>query len=118
MIWRWHITMVSSILHRATGVVLYGAVLLLAGWALALALGPDAFNFYRALLGCLLGKLVMVAITFSLFYHLANGLRHLAWDAGVGFQPKTADATAYLAIGFGAAATLAVWVAAGMMGML
>jgi succinate dehydrogenase / fumarate reductase, cytochrome b subunit len=118
MIWRWHITMVCSILHRATGVVLYGAALLLAGWALALALGPDAFYAYQGVLGSLPGKVVLVAITFSLFYHLANGIRHLVWDFGAGFAPKTADATAYLAIAFGAAATVAVWVAAGAMGAL
>lgn len=118
MIWRWHITMLCSILHRATGVVLYGAILLLAGWALALALGSDAFESYRGALGSLPGKVVLAAITFSLFYHLANGIRHLVWDAGAGFQPKTADATAWLVIAFGAAATVAVWVAAGMMGAL
>jgi succinate dehydrogenase / fumarate reductase, cytochrome b subunit len=118
MIWRWHITMVCSILHRLTGVILYGAALLLAGWALSLALGPYAFYAYRAVLGSLPGKVVLVAITFSLFYHLANGVRHLVGDYGVGLAPKTADATAYLAIGFGAAATVAVWVAAGVMGAL
>ena len=118
MTWRWHITMVCSILHRITGVTLYGAALLLAGWALALALGRSAFDVYGAILASAPGRLVLVAITLSLFYHMANGVRHLTWDSGVGFQPKTADATAYLAIGFGVVATVAVWAYAAMTGAL
>jgi succinate dehydrogenase / fumarate reductase cytochrome b subunit len=117
-VWRWHITMAASIAHRATGVVLYGAALLLAGWALSLAAGPGAYDLMRLALGSLLGKLVLIAITFSLFYHLANGVRHLVWDFGSGFQPKTADATAYVVIGFALIATIAVWIVAGTTGAL
>ena len=57
-IWRWHITMASSIAHRATGVALYVGALILAGWALSLAAGPAAYGDYMALLGSWLGKLV------------------------------------------------------------
>ena len=85
-VWRWHITMWTSILHRATGVALYGGALIIAGWALALAFGPDAYAFYKGLLGSLLGKVVMFGLTISAFYHLANGIRHLFWDAGKGFE--------------------------------
>src|ERR1700761_1924555 len=78
-VWRWHITMATSILHRATGIALYVGALILAGWAVALAMGPDAFATYRALLGNPLGQLVLFGLTVSLFYHLANGVRHLFW---------------------------------------
>ena len=54
-IWRWHITMAGSILHRATGVALYGGALILAGWALALASGPVGYDRYVELLGTGLG---------------------------------------------------------------
>jgi succinate dehydrogenase / fumarate reductase cytochrome b subunit len=64
------------------------------------------------------GKLVLIVITFALFFHLANGVRHLVWDFGAGFQLKTADATAVAVFAFAAAATAAVWTAAGMMGAL
>ena len=117
-IWRWHLTMVVSILHRLTGVALYGAALILAGWALALAAGPDAYDRFRLILGSPLGKFVLIGITFSLFYHLANGVRHLVWDFGSGFQLKTADLTAAAVIAFAAAATIGVWTAAGLMGGL
>jgi len=117
-VWRWHLTMAVSILHRLTGVALYGAALILAGWALALAAGPDAYDRFRLILGSPLGKVVLVGITFSLFYHLANGVRHLVWDFGSGFQLKTADLTAAAVIAFAGAATIGVWTAAGLMGAL
>ena len=117
-VWRWHITMAGSILHRATGVGLYVGALILAGWAASLAAGPDAYATYKHLLGSLLGKLVLFGLTFSIFYHLANGVRHLVWDAGEGFEPKTADMTAAAAIAFAAAATVAVWLIAAITGAL
>ena len=117
-VWRWHITMAGSILHRATGVGLYVGALILAGWAASLAAGPDAYAAYKHLLGSLLGKLVLFGLTFSIFYHLANGVRHLVWDAGEGFEPKTADMTAAAAIAFAAAATVAVWLIAAITGAL
>jgi succinate dehydrogenase / fumarate reductase cytochrome b subunit len=117
-VWRWHITMASSILHRATGVALYGGALILAGWAAALAAGPAAFGTYKSLLGSLPGKVVLFGLTFAIFYHLANGVRHLAWDAGEGFDPKTADMTAAAAIAFAVTASVAVWVIAAMTGAL
>lgn len=117
-VWRWHITMVVSIAHRVTGVALYGAALILAGWALSLAAGPGAYDQFRLIVGSPLGKLVLIGITFSLFFHLGNGVRHLVWDFGSGFLPKTADATAAAVIAFAAVATIGVWIAAGMMGAL
>lgn len=111
-IWRWHITMATSILHRATGIALYVGALILAAWAVALARGPAAFAQYRALLASPLGQLALFGLTVSLFYHLANGVRHLWWDAGHGFEPKTADMTGAAAIAFGVVAAVAIWIVA------
>ena len=116
--WRPHVTMFASITHRMTGMALYAGVLIIAGWAAALAAGPDAYALYKGLLGSILGKLVLLGITFSVFYHVAGGLRHLAWDVGFGFSPRTAETTAMAAIAFGVAATAAVWVIAGLAGVL
>ncbi len=111
-VWRWHITMLGSILHRATGIALYGGAVLLAAWVVALADGPNAFAAYKTLLGSIPGRVVLFGLTFSIFYHLANGVRHLVWDSGKAFEPKTADMTGAAAIAFAAAATIAVWVLA------
>ena len=117
-VWRWHITMWSSILHRVTGCALYGTILIAAGWAIALASGPFTYAAYLGYVGSPLGKLVLFGATVSIFFHLANGIRHLMWDAGEGLNPKTADMTAAAAIAFSIAASAAVWVIALMTGKL
>jgi succinate dehydrogenase / fumarate reductase cytochrome b subunit len=115
-VWRWHITMLASILTRATGIALYGGLLIVALGALMLASGPDAYAGYVALLGSWLGRFVLFGITFSIFYHLAAGIRHLVWDMGKGFEPKTANMTAVGSIAFGLAAAIVVWILAAMTG--
>jgi succinate dehydrogenase / fumarate reductase, cytochrome b subunit len=117
-IWRWHVTMFTSIAHRATGVGLYVAALIAAGWAVSLASGPEVYGAYMALLGSVLGKLVLFAITVALFYHLANGTRHLVWDFGYGFQIKTADFSGVVVIAFAVAASIGLWIVAAMRGLL
>jgi succinate dehydrogenase / fumarate reductase cytochrome b subunit len=109
MHWRWHITMAASILTRVTGVGSYIGLLLVAGWALALASGEDAYESYMGLLGSPLGQLVLFAFTLTVFYHLAAGVRHLLWDLGKGYEKRTADATAWGAIIFAIVASVAVW---------
>jgi succinate dehydrogenase / fumarate reductase, cytochrome b subunit len=116
--WRWHVTMLTSILHRVTGAGLYGAGLIVAAWAVALASGPEAYGAFMALLGSPLGKLVVFAISIAVFYHLANGVRHLIWDAGHGLDLRSANSSAYAVFGFTIAATLAVWVIAFMAGVV
>jgi succinate dehydrogenase / fumarate reductase, cytochrome b subunit len=117
-IWRWHVTMLTSILHRVTGVGLYLAGLIIAAWAVSLAAGPEAYATFKALLGSPLGKLVMLGMTATLFYHLANGVRHLVWDFGHGLDLKSANGSAYMVFGFTVAATIAVWVIAYQTGAL
>jgi succinate dehydrogenase / fumarate reductase cytochrome b subunit len=108
-IWRWHITMAASILHRASGMALYVGALVAMAWALSLAAGPDAYAAFAGLAGSILGRLVLIGLTLAVFYHLANGIRHLVWDAGYGFEPKTADNTAWLVIVVAIVATAAFW---------
>lgn len=117
-IWRWHITMAGSIAHRMSGVALYGAALIAAGWALALALGPDAYDGYTGLLGSWLGLVVLFGITLSIFYHLASGLRHLLWDTGRGLTPHAANMLTYAGFAFAVVATLALWVGAFALGVV
>lgn len=117
-VWRWHITMACSILTRATGVALYVGALILAGWAVSMASGAEAYDQYKALLGSIPGKVVLFGLTVSIFYHLAAGVRHLVWDSGHGFKPRTADMTGMMSIAFGIAAAIAVWVIAAQMGAL
>ncbi|MBL8773539.1 MAG: succinate dehydrogenase, cytochrome b556 subunit [Phenylobacterium sp.] len=117
-IWRWHVTMLTSILHRVTGVGLYLAGLIVSAWAVSLAMGPEAYQAFMGLLGSPLGKLVMLGMTASVFYHLANGVRHLVWDFGHGLDIKSANGSAWTVFGFTIAATAAAWAIAFMTGAL
>lgn len=117
-VWRWHVTMFTSIAHRVTGVGLYAAALVAAGWAIALASGPDVYAAYTALLGSVLGKIVLFAITVALFFHLANGLRHLVWDFGHALDVRSANFSAIVVIAFALTASIGLWVVAAMRGLL
>lgn len=118
-IWRWHIqTMAASILHRATGIGLYVGALILAGWALSLALGPDAYTHYMELLGSPLGRVVMFGLTVAFFYHLINGVRHLIWDTGAALDLPSANASGWFSLIASPLAAVAVWVWAAMSGAL
>ncbi|HSZ51404.1 MAG TPA: succinate dehydrogenase, cytochrome b556 subunit [Caulobacteraceae bacterium] len=111
-VWRWHVTMAASIFNRATGVALYAGWLIFAGWALALAGGPDAYGAYCSVLTSIPGQIVLFGIAVSLFFHLAAGVRHLFWDSGRGFVPRDASASAIAAFVFAAAAAVVLFVVA------
>jgi succinate dehydrogenase / fumarate reductase cytochrome b subunit len=117
-VWRWHVTLATSILHRFTGAGLYAGLLILTGWALALASGTFAYDAYMNLLGSIPGKVVLFGLTVCVFFHMANGVRHLAWDSGKGFQPRVADATSWAALVFGAVGAIVVWIIAAFTGAL
>ena len=117
-VWRWHVTMAGSIATRATGVALYVGALIVAGLGWALASGREAYGTAIALLHAPVGLVVLFGIAVSLFYHLAAGLRHLTWDLGKGFAPRTANATAWGAFAFGIAGAVATFAAALAVGAI
>lgn len=85
LIYRWGITNTLSILHRITGVGLSAGILVLACWLLAIATGPESYASVISVFGATWFKLPLAGWAFCFFYHLANGVRHLVWDAGRGF---------------------------------
>ena len=97
-IFRWPITMATSIVHRITGVALAGGTLLLAWWLIAASNGPESYQFFTDTAASPLGQLVLFGITWALAFHAANGIRHLAWDLGYGFQIQTANKSGILVI--------------------
>ena len=110
-IWRWNVTMALSILHRVTGVGLGLGSLLLAWWLIAAASGPEAFATVQGFIGSIIGRLVLFGFTVSLFFHLCNGVRHLVWDVGYGFDIKTAERSAWFVVAATVVLTLIAWIA-------
>ena len=108
-IYRWPINMALSITHRATGIGLALGLILLTWWLLALASGPEAFATVQALMRSWFGALVLFLWTLALFYHLGNGVRHLIWDAGHGFEIETARTSALAVLAFAGAMTVLTW---------
>lgn len=110
-IWRWHVTMASSIVHRFSGIGLYGAAICFALWLIALAAGPDAYRGFGELLAAWYGQAALYLIVAALAYHTANGIRHLIFDTGAGLVPKAANTSAWMAIAFGFIVPVGLWVA-------
>lgn len=97
-IYRWPITMTLSILHRASGVALSVGFVVWAGWLLAVAGGHEFYAVLLALLTTVVGKVLLVGWSLAFFYHLGNGIRHLIWDMGHGFEMRQANASAWIVL--------------------
>ena len=111
-IWRWHITMVASILHRLSGVALYGGAFVFVAWLVAAAMGQTVYGRFAALMGSISGLVVLFGLTLALCFHLLNGVRHLVWDSGVGYEKQTADRSAWTVLILALLLTIAIWAAA------
>jgi len=110
-IYRWQLTSVLSILHRLTGIALAVGTLLLVYWLVATAAGPGAFATAQEFIGSILGRLLLFGWTVALFYHLANGIRHLLWDAGRGFELRSVYASGWAVVIAAVALSLIAWIA-------
>ena len=109
-IYRWYFTMALSIAHRVTGVALAVGLVLLTWWLVALASGPESFGTIQGIVDSWFGGLVLFGYTFVLFYHFGNGIRHLVWDAGYGFDIDVARFSGMLVLAFAAVMTILVWI--------
>ena len=109
-IYRPQITSVLSILHRATGIVLSLGAVFLVIWLAAAAAGPQPFAAAQACAGSWPGHLFLFGFSVCLFYHLLNGIRHLFWDAGRGFELATLARTGWAVVAGTVLLTGAAWV--------
>ncbi|WP_407521172.1 succinate dehydrogenase, cytochrome b556 subunit [Methylobacterium oryzisoli] len=111
-IYRWTWTMAMSVVHRITGVALYGGTALVAIWLVALASGKAAYDPVAWLYGSILGRLVIFVYTWILMHHMLGGIRHLVWDFGHGMEPGTRIAMAKYTLVGSAVLTVVIWAAA------
>jgi len=103
-------TMAYSIIHRITGVGLSFGTLLLVWWLVALASGPAAFDTFQWFAGSWIGRLMLFGFTWAMFYHFANGIRHMVWDVGWGFEIPTARTTGHFVAASSVVLTLIAWI--------
>ena len=110
LVYRWEISNTLSILHRMTGVMLSIGSLALIGWLISLVAGHDAYSRLTAFFAGIVGGLILFGLTFCFFYHLGNGIRHLFWDAGFGFEKQRARMSGIAVVISALLLTLAFWI--------
>lgn len=111
-IYKPQISTVLSILHRATGIALGAGSLLFAWWLIAVAAGPDDYKIVTRFMNSLFGRIILLGFTWALFYHLSNGIRHLVWDTGHGFDLSTMAKSGYAVVAASVLLTILAWVLA------
>ncbi len=97
-VYRLALTTVLSGLHRITGLLLSICSLLLVGWLVAAACGSGAYAMATRIFASWPLRFVLAGVLAMFWYHLFNGLRHLAWDAGFGFELRAARLSGALAV--------------------
>ena len=108
--YRFQITSVLSILHRFTGIGLAIGSILLAWWLVAVAAGGKVFAATNAFIASPIGVLLLFLWSVAFFYHLCNGIRHLFWDMGYGFELKDAYRSGWIVVGVSGVATVLSWI--------
>jgi succinate dehydrogenase / fumarate reductase cytochrome b subunit len=114
-IYRWQLTSVLSILHRASGIALSLGAILLVSWIGAAADGPSSFAAVQRFMGSWIGLLLLFGWSVALFYHLCNGIRHLWWDSGRGLELRSVYLGGWTVLAATVALTVVAW-AAGLAG--
>lgn len=109
-VYRWQITNTLSILHRLTGVALGVGTLLMAYWLIAIAAGPEVFATAQSFVGSIVGRIILLGFTFALAFHFSNGIRHLFWDSGRGFELTTVHTSGWIVVIASVVLTLATWI--------
>ena len=115
-IYRPQLTSVLSIVNRLTGVALSLAAVGLVVWLIAAASGPQTYAVMQRVLASPPGQIVLFGITFAFFLHLCGGIRHLAWDAGYGFELGAIYASGWAVVVASFLLTMAAWIAVWLIG--
>ena len=108
-VYRLTLTMVMSGLHRITGIAIYVGVLLLAWFLIATSMDATAFSAASGFLNSIIGRLILLGFTWSLFHHMLGGIRHAIWDAGYGMDKGAREWLAIATLACGLALTIVVW---------
>lgn len=111
-IYKLPLTGMLSITHRMTGAVLSIGALLMVLFLVAVASGPESYAATQTHLTAWYGQLFLLLFTFALYFHFCNGIRHLIWDVGWGFELGSVQKSAFATIAAAVALTLMTWLVA------
>ncbi|NKB76217.1 MAG: succinate dehydrogenase, cytochrome b556 subunit [Gammaproteobacteria bacterium] len=108
-VYRPQLTSVLSILHRVTGVIIALSAILIGWWLWSVAGSEEQFSIAHGFFNSVFGTILLIIWTGCTFYHLCNGVRHLFWDIGVGFEISQAYRSGKLVVAASAILTLLAW---------
>ena len=108
-IYKWQVTNTLSILHRFSGALLFLAAMDFSIWLASIAMGENSYALISSLFSSRLALAIWVAVSFSFFYHSLNGLRHLAWDFGKGFETHQVNYSGFIVVFLTLALTSSFW---------
>jgi len=108
-VYRWPITMTLSILHRLTGVALAVGLMVYVVWLMAAAGSSIDYQQFVDLMQTPVGRIALVGWSFAFFFHLCNGVRHLFWDTGRGFEKRQVNRSAWMVVVASVVLTLLYW---------
>ena len=114
-LYRPQLTSVLSIANRITGLIATVAMIAFVAWLVAAALSPEVYGAMRAAAMTLAGRAALLVATFAFFLHLCGGIRHLLWDAGIGFELRTIYASGWAALAASAVLTAVAWAAGALL---
>jgi succinate dehydrogenase / fumarate reductase cytochrome b subunit len=109
-VYRPQLTSMMSILHRATGIALSVGALYLVIWVVFASASPPTYAMFQSFNVSIVGRIFLGGWLFCIFYHLCNGIRHLFWDAGYGFELKDAYRSGWIVVAVSVAATIVSWI--------
>ena len=114
-IYKPQISSTVSITHRITGVGMAIGTIWLAWWLIAAAQGPEAFALVQAFSASVIGQLLLIGFTWALSFHFINGIRHLIWDLGYGFDLTSLAIGGWITVFGSVILTIGIWIAAAII---
>jgi len=109
-VYKWQLSSLLSITHRLTSIINTAGISLICFWIISLHMGEDCYKYFLIFSSSFLGKFILVGFTWSFCYHMLNGLRHLFWDLGYGYEIKIANLSGIIVLISSFLLTVTLWI--------
>ena len=109
-IYSWHISSLVSISHRITGIINFVAFIFICIWAFMLLLGENNYSLIEILLSSIIGKFLILVLTWSFSFQILSEIRHLIMDMGYGFELKITRISGLLVIFGSVLSTIIIYI--------